>query len=102
MPGRTAIPEGRYRVRTTYSPRFRRDLPLVENVPGFEGVRIHPGNTAADTEGCILPGSSRDPQGRVLDSRSAFRKLGKLIRDAEQLGEEVFLTIVSGTDPERK
>lgn len=85
--GATAIPAGRYRVRVTFSPRFRRLLPLVEDVPGFEGIRFHAGNSAADTEGCILPGTGRMGD-RVVGSRVAFDALmGKLRGD-------VWLTIV--------
>lgn len=83
VPGRTAIPMGTYPVKLTMSPRFRRVLPLVDNVPGFTGVRIHAGNTADDTEGCLLPGKRRgELNGRyaVLDSAQAHRELlGKLV-----------------------
>lgn len=74
IPGRTAIPAGTYRVALTTSQRFGRVLPLLVDVDGFSGVRIHPGNTAADTEGCILPGTGRVP-GRVTGSRVAFEQL---------------------------
>lgn len=66
--GETAIPVGDYKISRTYSPRFRRLVPQVMNVKGFAGVRIHAGNTAADTEGCLILGDNTQP-GKVLNSR---------------------------------
>lgn len=74
VPGQTAIPSGRYRVVVTTSPRFKRRLPLLRDVPGFDGVRIHRGNTAQDTEGCILVGYAR-MQARIWASVAAERDL---------------------------
>ena len=92
--GRTAIPRGRYQVKTTWSPRFKKNLPLLLEVPQFLGVRIHPGNDVGDTEGCLLPGTSADTErGRVGASRVAFNALAELIRKAENAGEEVWITI---------
>lgn len=90
--GATAIPAGAYNVVITPSNRFKRDLPLLENVPNFEGVRIHAGNTAADTEGCILVGSSKGPDA-VYESRKAFESLFNKIKAALDAGEKVTLEI---------
>ena len=90
--GRSAVPEGRYRLVVTLSPRFRTWLPLLCGVPGFEGVRIHAGNTAADTEGCILVGVNRHP-GRVDDSRLWLQTLMAYIRHAERKDEELWITV---------
>jgi hypothetical protein len=93
VPGKTAIPEGTYNVVVTPSVRFKRDLPLLENVPGFSGIRIHPGNTAADTEGCILVGAAKGPD-MVTHSREAFDRLYKRIRESLDCGEKVTIEVM--------
>jgi hypothetical protein len=92
IPGETAIPPGTYNVTITPSARFKRDLPLVENVPGFDGIRIHPGNTAADTEGCLLVGRTKGPN-FVGESKVAFAILMPKIRDALDAGDTVSLEV---------
>ena len=84
IPKKSAIPEGTYRVVTTYSLRFRKYLPLLVGVPGFEGVRIHAGNTSRDTEGCILVGHNLQV-GKVLWSRITLEKLMKLIENEKEI-----------------
>ena len=90
--GETAIPQGRYRISITYSNRFRRDLPLLERVPGFSGIRIHSGNTAEDTEGCILVGTRMGPA-TVEQSRRALLELMVKIGDAIGRGEQCWIEI---------
>ena len=89
--GVTAIPAGRYEVIINYSQRFNRQLPLLLNVPDFEGVRIHPGNTAADTEGCILVGQTKS-EGFVGHSRLAFEQLFNKLPAASVTGK-IFIEI---------
>jgi hypothetical protein len=79
--GETAIPAGTYKVIITESARFKRRLPLLVDVPGFAGIRIHPGNSAADTEGCILVGNSTSGDW-VGGSRAAFDKLFSMLEHA--------------------
>lgn len=69
--GKTAIPAGTYKVRKTMSPRFKKVLPEILNVPGFTGVRIHAGNTAIDTDGCLLLGLNKK-KGQVLESQTTM------------------------------
>ena len=89
--GKTAIPEGTYAVTVTFSEHFQCDMPLLAGVPDFEGVRIHWGNVASNTEGCTLVG---EEQGRdaILQSRAAFDQLFPKIRDAVSRGEPVSIT----------
>ena len=91
--GLTAIPEGSYPVVITKSPRFRRWLPLLVGVPGFSGIRIHSGNMAADTRGCILVGENTIV-GRLTSSRATLTKLITTIMAASDQGEAVWITIV--------
>jgi hypothetical protein len=91
VPGETAIPAGRYRVRLTWSDRFKRVLPLVCDVPGFTGIRIHAGNTAADTAGCPLVGHTRFGD-RLQESRAALEDLLPRLEAWEKSGE-VWLTV---------
>lgn len=72
--GDTAIPLGTYPLALTFSNRFQRVLPEVLHVPGFTGIRIHAGNTVADTEGCLLVGSARSGR-TVTGSKTALEKL---------------------------
>src|SRR5678816_4262870 len=84
VPKKTAIPYGKYQVVITFSDRFKRPLPLLLNVPDFDGIRIHGGNDSEDTEGCILPGTSQNLN-RVEQSRLAFSLLFSQIERAMKL-----------------
>ena len=92
VPGQTAIPAGRYQIIITDSPRFKRRLPILLNVPDFSGIRIHAGNTDRDTEGCILPGRGFTPAG-VTQSVLAFDALFARIDSALIVGEEVWIEV---------
>src|SRR5687768_14842056 len=90
--GKTAIPAGRYEVVINFSQRFQKPLPLLLNVPNFEGVRIHPGNTSANTEGCILVGETKE-ENFIGQSRLAFNRLFKKMKAASET-EKIFMEIV--------
>lgn len=90
--GQTAIPRGSYECVYTYSNRFKKMLPLLLNVKGFEGIRIHSGNSAKDTEGCILVGLNLK-KGMVLNSREWTNKLVSKMKEAWNRKERVIIVI---------
>lgn len=92
--GDTAIPAGKYEVVITYSNRFKKYLPLLLNVPGYEGIRIHPGNSSVDTHGCLLPGIN-DVQGKVSSSVKYFTLIFDKISNAINVKKEkVYINII--------
>lgn len=94
--GKTAIPEGTYEVKLTHSPRFKKILPEILNVPNFSGIRIHTGNSSKDTEGCILVGTwDGEKEDWVGNSRIAFDKLMALLEEATNNKEKVTITVKS-------
>lgn len=92
IPGRTAIPYGRYEVAITFSPKYNRKMPILLNVPNFEGVRIHSGNDDGDTDGCILVGLSKGKD-MIFESQLAYVKVKELIGAKIAYDEKVFITI---------
>lgn len=90
--GTTAIPTGRYLMELTVSPRFGRTLPILIGVKGFEGIRIHRGNTDADTEGCILVGENK-AVGKVLNSANTEQRLMDRLKKINHT-EQIYITIV--------
>lgn len=101
--GETAIPYGRYRVdMETVSSKYAGNdwynklcggkIPRLVGVPGFDGILIHPGNTALDSFGCILVGENK-AKGKVLNSKATFAKLYKILKAAHEAGKEIWITI---------
>ncbi|MBR5657099.1 MAG: hypothetical protein IKW98_10560 [Prevotella sp.] len=88
-----AIPEGRYAVVISYSPKFKQWLPILLGVPMFKGIRIHAGNTVQDTAGCILVGKNK-AKGKVFESRLWLNRLKEKIVEAKEKGEAVWLSII--------
>jgi hypothetical protein len=92
-----AIPEGEYEILLTPSPRFKQVLPLIINVPGRDGIRIHIGNEPTQTEGCLLPGESvTTEQGKpfLIHSKAAFDRLMPKLVDAKARGERIRVEVI--------
>lgn len=86
--GETCIPYGSYEVRITYSPKFEQDMPLLMNVPGFTGIRIHPGNNDQHTHGCILVGTGREID-RITGSKDAYAKVFRMLKGQQNVSIEI-------------
>lgn len=91
--GRTAIQAGRYKVAITWSVKFQKDMLAVLDVPFFTGIRIHSGNNADDTLGCILVGHSIDGPDHIHGGSEVLPRLFTLVQDALKDDQEVWLTI---------
>ena len=89
IPGKTAIPYGRYEVIINHSPKFGRLMPRLLNVPNFDGILIHKGNTEADTAGCVLVGYLLDDD-HIEQSKEAFNDLFAIL---EKAPGKIFITI---------
>jgi len=96
VPGQTAIPAGTYEMDITFSNRFQQDMPILLNVPNFQGIRIHTGNTDKDTEGCILLGLYRGVN-TVTNSKLAYAPFFEKMKVAKAAGEKMVCRI--GRDP---
>lgn len=83
LKGQTAIPTGVYPVYITWSPKYKKPMPLIENVKGYSGIRIHSGNTAKDTEGCLLVGKNKEV-GKVLESRKTYNALFQILNETDE------------------
>lgn len=93
IPGQTAIPRGVYRLGITFSNRFQRDLPLLYDVPCFEGIRIHSGNDHTNTEGCILLGQKRSRDDFIYDSKKTMALFMDKIERAIENGHSIEVEI---------
>lgn len=89
----TAIPYGEYEVIVNYSPKFKRELPRLLNVPHFDGILIHRGNTHKDSSGCILVGENTK-KGMVLNSTKYEVELTKILKEAQNKKEKITIKII--------
>lgn len=98
--GETAIPPGHYKVTIEPSKAFKRDLPRLHNVPGFEGILIHVGNEPKNTHGCILVGARwTEGKERIEGSKLAFDPLFAKIGEALGRGEAVTIDVIQEGAP---
>ena len=91
--GTTAIPTGKYDVILTFSPKFKRVLPLLLNVRGYEYIRIHHGNFPSSTDGCLLVGENKI-KGQIINSRATLERLMSVLLECEKRKEKISITIV--------
>ena len=91
--GKTCIPYGRYEVDWTMSARFKKMMPILLNVVGWSGIRIHSGNSEIDSLGCLLCGT-RKASNRITESTLATRNLYAKIEAAKKQGQRIFITII--------
>ena len=92
VPGETAIPAGTYNMVVNVSPKFKRMLPRLLNVPQFDGILIHRGNTAKDSSGCILVGENK-VVGKVINSTGYEQNLTDMLLSAQQKGEPLNIEV---------
>ena len=90
--GKTAIPTGTYEITYTYSPKFKCNMPLLNNVKGFSAIRIHNGRNENNTDGCILVGNNTI-KGQLTESKATFMKLNDIIKQHIKSGDKVFIII---------
>jgi hypothetical protein len=93
---KTAIPAGVYPVEITQSPKFGQPMPLLDNVPNFEAVRIHWGNSDLDTDGCILLGETVTGADWIASSRAAFALFFPKLQAAVAGGDTVTIEVLDG------
>jgi len=91
--GQTAIPEGRYEIKMIWWPKHNKEVPILLNVPYFEGILIHGGTTDKDTEGCVLVGENR-VIGKLVNSLYHASEITRLINDEIENGRKVYITII--------
>ena len=96
IPHETAIPAGRYQVILNMSPKYKKVMPRLLNVPGFEGILIHKGNRSEDTWGCILVGDRIAGDDFLAESTAAFTRLFQKLSIAQELGKQIWITIENG------